>query len=188
MNTIDKYLKQNKDTLVYLFDMDGVLTLPTKKVTPYEREMMMLYIKIMSLRKKVKTFKKAYKILKINDDTIDEIIKIWLSVNSVNPTIYNTLKQLKRSSHKLAIATNNANIITYAFVKHNKLKDYFQKIFTPENLQFSRKPEEKYFRLIEQEMRTDISSMTLIDDSIENINGIKKIGGNGILYQSSLNA
>jgi len=184
VRVIQEYLTKGEGKVAYLFDMDGVLTKPDRNLSAYEREMMNKYILIMSLRKKTGHFGVAARKLKFDDKTIKAIKEVWFKINPLNERILPTLKTISRKGYTMVVATNNVPDLTYLFLDKYDIRDYFLKVFGPENMNGIRKPEKKYFLEISDQLRVPPQSMILVDDQKENIDGIKKVGGKGILYNS----
>lgn len=186
MSVIKEFLEKKSNEKTYLFDLDHVLTKPDKQKSAYERRVMGEFIKIMTVRKnKNIPYKKAAKKLKVPNDLLKEIEKIWLKVNKLNSRIIPALKTISRKNYSIVVATNNTPDISERFLKYNKIEDYFSKIFAPEDMGMIRKPDKKYFLHISDDLDIPIESLILVDDDPKNIKEVKKIGGKGILYNSS---
>lgn len=163
--------------------MDHVLTNPNRNLTPYQRELMDTCIKLMGLRRTVGSLKLAANELNVSKETVDEIVMIWLEVNSVNEPVMNAAKIIASQGNVLVVATNNCPEFTIPFLQHNGIKHHFDDVFLPECMNGIRKPTIQYYSFVAKKMRVRPEDMILIDDQESNIEGLRKFGGDGILYQ-----
>jgi len=160
----------------FLYDFDDVLTHPGEK-----NEVFNDFIHILRLRRDKKlTFERTARMLGWDP----KIIATRQSESMPpNKNIFPMLKLLKAKDQTTGVASNNSIFFISIWLNMYKLTDYFSVMFTPENLNWSRKPDTAYFSKIINILGVIPRDIVFFDDNMENVVAANKIGINGHTYR-----
>ena len=191
MNLINKYLlKESLDinfeslsnTEYFLFDFDSVII--TYSEDTEELKVKLGLIDILQRRKRYKRdFLLCSKELGFTHEYVQLMLKDIKEKSNLNDEIFKLIKKLKTLHKQVIIASNNTPLYIKTFMDHFGLDEYITQIWTPEDANFSWKPDrEYYFKLKKALNNTPFKKMLLIDDEKDNIEIFKAMGGQVILY------
>ncbi len=119
--------------------------------------------------------------LKVNKN-IDDFLHIFNSKPKLDKEIFELAKKLKKY-YKTALLSDNFDDMTNTIRKNLDFKKYFDlAIFSNEVGLVKR--EDKIYRFAVKNLRCKPSECVLIDDKKENIQRARRLGINGILFES----
>ena len=103
----------------------------------------------------------------INKDVTKKARKLKLCAHAKD-----TLKRLKQEGYRIILLTNSARRFIITFLKHNKMMNYFDKLYYAENF----RTKEEAIRKIAKNYNTKVKDVTYIADKIKDVKIARNAG------------
>lgn len=185
MNIVDQILKEQKLNLrdyFFCFDYDEVIAYRSWK--ELSRDYHSALLKILKYRKKnKKDFFTSGKSLGYTEESLVDILDKAVNVNKLNSKIVDFLYDIYNNNGNLVICSNNVPEFIDRCLKKHKIDNFFIYKHSPEFADWTWKPDETYFKILKNKLRTTYEKMVLYDDLRENIELFRILGGYGIFYR-----
>lgn len=122
------------------------------------------------------------------DKRVDVLLDYWFSLESkTDKELIKYIKKLRQKGIKCLLATNNEKHRFQYMMDKMGLAKVFNKTYSSAHLGH-KKPDQKFFQKIYKELKNiKKNEILFVDDSIENIEGVKNFGMHAELYKSIKN-
>lgn len=196
---LSKKIKDPRTIHAIVFDMGGVIfpldhmriCEKLSKFCEYDPETIYNKILISDLKKDFdkgiitpRTFYgEVAKILELQELTFDNFVDIWVNIFQKNQHVWQLIKEFKDKGMDLYLLSNTDRLhFEYLENQYN-----VSRLFNSCVLSFEvgkHKPEPEIFRELSQEADSPPENLVFIDDTRRNVEGARKSGLNGILFDS----
>ena len=113
----------------------------------------------------------------------NQIAKEWRELVHINDELVEYIKQIKQK-YPVYLLSNAIASFLRPILKQNDLYQLFDEIFISSEMKIA-KPDSAYFETVLKKLEINANDVVMIDDNPSNINGAKKAGIDGIVFQSN---